>query len=87
MVRHLVKIIVPATDEYDELKADVEVYSRGNHYPFNNAPVFACALRKLAQGYEEDYREHIGANAQTVGGGTQELRMDEMVPGNVKEEE
>ena len=87
MVRHLVKIVVPATDKYNELKVDVEVYSRGNHYPFNNAPVFACALLELAKEYDEDYKQHIGSSAQTMAGGTQDLRMDEMVPGNVKEEE
>lgn len=88
MVRHLVIIVVPATADYDELKASVEVYSRGNHYPFNNAPVFSCALNELAKQYDdEEYRQHIGTNSAVSGGGTQDVRMDEMVAGNVKEEE
>jgi hypothetical protein len=89
MVRHLVKITVPGNDDYDELKMNVEVYSRGNHYPFNNAPVFDAALRKVANQYDEEdeYRQYLAANAQMSGGGTQDLRMDEMVVGDVKEEE
>jgi hypothetical protein len=91
MIKHIVKIEVPETEEYNPAIFEVEVYALSDFFAVfgNTELVFQTATAKLLEDYEEEdpYRKVIIESSIPSKIGSQTMGMGHMVATNVTRKE